>query len=82
MIAYRCDRCNGYYENYNDIHDERGGGTVNSMRFQFVPKDGQAYGRKIYDLCPDCMYKLLDFMGGAIKDAEQISCSDNKERRS
>ena len=77
MIAYRCDRCNGYYEVYDNIHDERGGGTVNSMKFQWSPKNGQVFGRKIYDLCPDCMHKLLDFMGGTIKDAKQVSSRDN-----
>ena len=70
MVAYRCDRCGEYYENYDNIHDERGGGTVNSMEFRYSFKNGQNIGCKIYDLCPGCMYKLLAFMGDENKDGK------------
>lgn len=58
MDAKRCDRCRKYYDEY---HESRRKPFSNGMAF--VDRSTTGYSRKyIYDLCPDCMRELWNFM--------------------
>lgn len=79
MIAFKCDRCGSFYDDYEGIHDYRAGGTTNGVNFVRLGHFGQSISeRKKYELCPNCMRKLLDFIvEGGDTDVEQISGGDN-----
>lgn len=84
MIAYKCDRCGKYYEEYKkDIYDlpERFVDDRFKRKDDYVDgiiicsnKNGQCDGMsKHIDLCPECMEKLISFLDGTdIND--QIHC--------
>ena len=52
MRAMKCDRC-------GKIYKEHEGMTVDTELARIYLKD-----RKTYDLCPDCMKELEDFLKG------------------
>lgn len=54
----KCDRCGKIYE-------EHKGMTVDTELARIYLKN-----RKTYDLCPDCMKELEDFLNNKIKGAQ------------
>ena len=85
MIAYKCDRCGKYYEEYKkDLYDlperhiddglKRKGDYVDGIII-CSNKNGQCGGMsKHIDLCPECMEELMDFLDGKYKHAITINC--------
>ena len=55
--AKKCDKCGNLYENYKGVQITEGGNSYHTVIF----KDDYLYER-YYDLCPDCMSKLIGFM--------------------
>lgn len=68
MVAFRCDRCKEYYIPYEGLNErDVTGGDSNcaafSKRFDSLILSGiKLSERKQYDLCPNCMEKLIKFM--------------------
>ena len=54
--AKKCDRCGKLYENYKGVNITEGGNSYNTVIFT-----GGLYNRD-FDLCPDCMSKLIEFI--------------------
>lgn len=50
MNAKKCDRCGKFYEHYN------GDDIIMSHNFFKA-----VYGKRTYDLCPECMEKLREW---------------------
>lgn len=85
MIAYKCDRCGKYYEEYKkDLYDlserfiddglKRKGDYVDGIIIS-SNKNGQCGGvSKHIDLCPECMEELMAFLDGKYKHAITINC--------
>lgn len=66
MLARKCDRCDKTYEHYFG-HEMFGCKRVygNAIGFLDFNITGDAYDQhKCYDLCPDCMTKLMGFLEG------------------
>lgn len=69
MIAKKCDRCGRFYEHYEEhkwFDDERACNGVilavsrrTGIGFPMLPVQDAAY-----DLCPECMEKLMGFLEG------------------
>lgn len=85
MIAYKCDRCGKYYEEYEkDLYDlpERHIDDGLKRKSDYVDgiiicsnKNGQCGGiSKNIDLCPECMEELIAFLDGKYKHAITIKC--------
>lgn len=55
--AKKCDRCGKLYENYKGVKITEGGNSYNTVIFT-----GNNYGNRDFDLCPDCMSKLIEFI--------------------
>lgn len=55
--ALKCDRCGKLYEHYEGIRVQDKGVHYVSLTLN---SDG-CWGRK-FDLCPECMTKLVEFM--------------------
>lgn len=66
MRAMKCDRC-------GKIYKEHEGMTVDTELARIYLKD-----RKTYDLCPDCMKELEDFLKG-VQNQEESSNASNEE---
>ena len=76
--AKKCDRCEKLYEYYSGIELMDGGNCYNWLRL--FTTHGSSY--KTYDLCPDCMLKLVGFLNNeSIK--YNLGCEDcaNIEKR-
>ena len=85
MIAYKCDRCGKYYEEYKkDLYNlperfiddglKRKGDYVDGIII-CSNKNGQFDGMsKHIDLCPECMEELMAFLDGKYKHAITIKC--------
>ena len=58
MRAMKCDRC-------SKIYKEHEGMTVNTELARIYLKD-----RKTYDLCPECMKELEDFLENTNEGAQ------------
>lgn len=55
--AKKCDRCGKLYESYAGVKITEGGASYNTV----VLSGGCLFNRE-YDLCIDCMSKLIEFM--------------------
>lgn len=85
MIAYKCDRCGKYYEEYKkDLCDlperfiddglKRKGDYVDGIIIS-LNKNGQCDGvSKHIDLCHECTEELMAFLDGKYKHAITINC--------
>lgn len=69
MDAFKCDRCGKLYEGYykdktktERINPVTGLFVSNSMKFLVQNANATISGGRYYDLCKDCMNKLIDFM--------------------
>lgn len=56
--ALKCDRCGKLYEHYKGIRVESRGNDYCSMSLY----TGDGWKRRDYDLCPECMTKLVEFI--------------------
>ena len=55
--ALKCDRCGKLYEHYDGIKlNDKG------MHYQGVSLDSNGCWSKSFDLCPECMTKLVEFI--------------------
>lgn len=78
MLAKKCDICGKYYESY-----EKHVGTETKLRHtntvvltskneegRFIYDQLSDFYSKSYDLCPECMDKLIYFVTGRGRDKE------------
>lgn len=71
MNVKRCDRkgCNKFYEQYG--HNNPNDVEPNGAMLIFRGINGAYNSSKTYDLCPECLEKLKEFLGG--EDSETNS---------
>lgn len=62
MRAKKCDRCGKLYEHYDGSKEFKENGRANAVMLIDRDLDEKYFGRKDYDLCPDCMGKLIAFL--------------------
>jgi len=65
MLAMMCDRCGKLYEPYYKDNKNIKQGKTNGIHFGMTNVAGlniNRYKLDIFDLCPECMDKLLAFM--------------------
>lgn len=58
MDAKKCDRCGKFYDEYN-VKDEQ---SPNSFRLLRKTENRVNYKLDEYDLCPECMAKLQEWL--------------------
>lgn len=59
--AMKCDRCGRFYDKYGD------GETANSLYFQNSDINGFCACDKKYDLCPNCMETVKNWVNTSSK---------------
>lgn len=65
MLAYKCDCCGSLYERYNEIVlDERPKKHVTSSATSLTLYTSKEVYVGSYDLCPNCMRKVLTMLRG------------------
>ena len=65
MRADKCDCCGSLYESYNVIVlDERPKEHVTSSATTLILHDSDSVSVGSYDLCPNCMRKVLTMLRG------------------
>lgn len=65
MRAYKCDCCGSLYESYDEIVlDERPKKHVTSSATTLVLYMSNSLPVESYDLCPNCMRKVLTMLRG------------------
>ena len=71
MLAKKCDRCGKFYELYTEKSKCRAK-DVNGIAFVHICTNGDYSGTKSdgYDLCPECLNAVIDFVNGGTKNAE------------
>lgn len=62
MRAKKCDRCDKLYEHYDGGKKFKDNGRANGLLLIDRDLDNKYWGRESYDLCPDCMEKLMKFL--------------------
>lgn len=69
MLARKCDRCGKYYGRDETAKIRRKKVRVNRMELREANKD-ETYKEECFDLCPACVYKLVDWLkeGGQNED--------------
>ena len=67
MRAMKCDRCGKFYEFYEGEKIFKETEKANGLMLIDMDLERKHWNRKIYDLCPDCMKKLEDFLNNNIK---------------
>ena len=60
MRAYKCDRCKILYEEYEGISLWRRG--YNAIFFSKVIGQDRYYSSGVYELCPSCMQKVVNYI--------------------
>lgn len=60
MLAKKCDLCGNFYDHYDGWRENEE--EANAIIFNDRGLDGRSTGRKLYDLCPECMNKILETM--------------------
>lgn len=63
MNAKKCDRCGKFYDYYNGNKNKE---SANAIKFVENARDG-VYGCSLYDLCPECMSKLQEWLMKGMK---------------
>ncbi|RJW41964.1 hypothetical protein [Anaerobutyricum hallii] len=61
MRAKKCDRCGKLYEHY-DGNKKKGTKDANGLLLIDRDLDKKYWSRSDYDLCPECMVQLIDFI--------------------
>ena len=65
MRAYKCDCCGSLYESYDVIVlDERPKEHVTSSATTLILYNSDSLAVGSYDLCPNCMRKILTMLRG------------------
>ena len=59
MLAKKCDRCEKYYDFYKNNNDYNGIALTSFDREGYLSPNCDKH-----DLCPECMEKLIKFLGG------------------
>lgn len=62
MRAMKCDRCCKLYEHYDGGKEFKDGENANGLILFDRDLDGNHRYRMTYDLCPECMKGLEDFI--------------------
>lgn len=64
MLARKCDRCGKYYgrDETAEIRRKKHRAEVNRMELMKAYGSGSKQGVEYFDLCPDCMYKLVNWL--------------------
>lgn len=55
--AKQCDRCGKFYSNYQTTS-----GGFNGILTANIDQSGKYYSKSIYDLCPECMEQLIEWL--------------------
>lgn len=64
MRAKKCDKCGKLYEHYDGNKEFKNTERANAVFLIDRDLDNKHWSRKTYDLCPDCMKKLEEFLNG------------------
>ena len=67
MQAMKCDRCGKFYEHYAGSKIFYETTKANAVSLIDIDLERKHYSRKTYDLCPECMKELEDFLNNNIK---------------
>ena len=62
MRARKCDRCGRFYDHYQGEIFEKTG-RANALRLIDRYENNTFISRNAYDLCPECMKELEEFLG-------------------
>ena len=70
MIVRKCDRkgCNKFYEQYGSHSSTRA--EPNGAMLIFKNITGLYSPNRAYDLCPECLEKLKEFLGGESSETD------------
>jgi rubredoxin len=71
----KCDRCGQLYEHYEGSNIFKKSEKANAIYLIDRDLNKKYWGRKDYDLCPECMRKLEDFLKGNLLARECIFIS-------
>ena len=64
-IARKCDRCEAFYDTYNDEYNSKNTSSIeksNGMAFTFRYSNKTYDICKHFDLCPDCKDELVNWI--------------------
>lgn len=62
MRAKKCDRCGKLHEHYDGSKEFKNTEKANAVLLIDRDLDNKYWSRKTYDLCPDCMRNLEEFI--------------------
>ena len=62
MLARKCDRCKKLYEDYRIQKEDAG--EINGVALLEVDLDDFYNHKRNYDLCKECMEKMIKFIEG------------------
>lgn len=62
MNAKKCDRCGKYYDHYNGNLIFPTNGRANGFALYNEDSNRIVGTQRFYDLCQECMKKLIDFI--------------------
>lgn len=68
MRAKKCDRCGKLYEDYAGSKVFKDNGKANGVILIDRDLDNKYWSRDTYDLCPECMGILMDYLKGVKND--------------
>lgn len=79
MTAKKCDRCGAYYELYGVWNNAK---KCNAIMPVNIDGQGKYYQHNPYDLCPECMAALYEFMqkGGNLNEQGPRADAGGSER--
>lgn len=72
MRAMKCDRCGKLFEHYDGVKEFKNTEKANALYLIDRDLDNKYWGRKSYDLCPECMKKLENFLKGGGSDGKSM----------
>lgn len=72
MRAKKCDRCGKLFEHYDGIKEFKNTEKANALLLIDETLIINTGVRKSYDLCPECMKKLEDFLRGGSGDGKSM----------
>lgn len=65
--AHKCDRCGAYFEELFKIPTKLNKKEIQSPVIEVSIKDLNSYDRIGWELCPDCMKHIYEFLKGEDK---------------
>lgn len=79
MTAMKCDRCGKYYDQYykENLADGTKVDVSNAIILAQLSGFRNYIDRRYYDLCPECMAKLKEFLVGSDYDEEHNTDSQD-----